>query len=109
MLPRKNKISSELFKKVFKKTKRISAKEEGSSASLHFLKSKDEKKFSVVVPKKVTTSAVKRNLLKRSIYSLVEKKFLPKLGTGFFIIKIDSYGESKNSLLKVISSLLAKI
>ena len=75
MLERKNRISKKLFDEVFRKGRVYP----GNGVVCHVLIStKEEKLFAVVVPKKVSKSAVSRNRIRRIGYSAIQK-MLPEI------------------------------
>ncbi|MDO8590628.1 MAG: ribonuclease P protein component [bacterium] len=87
MIPSRRKVTTGLFKSVLEKGRNFNS----DSFSLKvFSLGSDAARFSVVVPKKLEKSAVKRNAIKRRVYSLL-RLLLPIAKPGsictFFIKK----------------------
>lgn len=79
MLKKKNKVNTALFKVVIKKGLGYF----NQNISLKIIKTADtEPKFGVSVSKKELKTAVKRNLLKRRVLSVL-RKIQPQLNPGF--------------------------
>ena len=79
MLKKKNKVNTALFKVVIKKGSSYFSQ----NISLKIIKMADtEHKFGVSVSKKELKTAVKRNLLKRRVLSILQK-IEPKISAGF--------------------------
>lgn len=109
MLPRSNRISKKLFPntsagKVFS----------NSNFSLRFLiknGSTEQFKASVVVSKKVAKTAIKRNLLRRRVYSIIQKEG-SKIPKGLNLIVYAKSGSTELSfteLKQAITELLSVV
>lgn len=107
MLPKKNKLTSTLFR-IFGSKGRVYTSEH---LNLRFSDAKkDNYRVSVVVSKKVAKKAVKRNLLKRRVFSIVSenKKDLKEGGIYTFYLKKGSLDVDFNDLKKEVINLLRK-
>lgn len=71
MLSSTQKVSRALFKPVMLKGRRYASS--SFNISYLFTEANDKARFSVVVPKKVEKSSVKRNYIKRVMYSLIRE------------------------------------
>ena len=78
MPPKEQRLTQREFEYVFRAGKRIS----GKYATYRFVHTDTIGKVGVSVPKKVTTSAVQRNLYRRRIYNVVH----PVDGYSFIVI-----------------------
>ena len=84
MFPRKRRINKTLFPLILKKSVFF----QGQGLSLRTSKQSDRLSpplFAVVVSAKVSSKAVKRNLLKRRVRSALES-YLDKVKTGYYLI-----------------------
>lgn len=82
MLSKQNRVNKHLFGDIIKKGVGYYAQ----NISLKIINTTDEKpKFAVSVPKKEVKTAVKRNLLKRRVFSILEKTAL-KTKFGFVAV-----------------------
>lgn len=93
MLPKKNRLLKKEFQEVFKKGKGINY----PPLFLKFLKNRSkEKKFSVLVSKKISKKATQRNKIKRRLRELIRIK-LERIKEGIKGILITQPGiEKKN-------------
>jgi len=113
MLPKKNRIKTNLFQETQKKSDRFFYKNDIVSLSISFLgiKGQEETKFAVVIPKKVVGKAIQRNKLKRVIFSILEK-YIKNIKLGYNIIikiqKIDVDLINRDILKEPIKDLLIK-
>ncbi|MFZ2149940.1 MAG: ribonuclease P protein component [Minisyncoccia bacterium] len=86
MLPKKNRADKKTVEAVFKEGKFINSPD----FTFKFINTNTgSKKISIIVPKSVSKLAVKRNLLRRLGYSVLEKKLMDfPLGIqGVFVFK----------------------
>lgn len=72
--------------------------------SLRFVCAGAKGHFSVVVSKTVSPRAVERNLLRRRVYALLEKKDLEVNGIVYIRSKITSFNELSQSLEKLLTA-----
>jgi len=79
MIPSAQKVSQELFKSMLVKGRRYTSA--SFSATFSSGDKTEKPKFSVVVSKKIDKSAVKRNFMKRILYSLV-RRFIKNVQPG---------------------------
>ena len=70
MLAKKNRLDKKLFDQVFENGRTYHS----NSLYLKLMELPNEKKFSVVVPKKVVKGAVRRIFLKRKIYNILKAR-----------------------------------
>jgi len=106
MLPKKNRADKRIVEKIFKEGKFINS----LSLTFKFLISPESgKRISFVVPKNVAKLAVKRNLLRRRGYSVLEKyiKQFPSGFIGVFIFK--KYQDDISIIENEIKTILHKI
>ena len=106
MLPKKNRADKRIVEKIFKEGKFINS----LSLTFKFLISPESgRKVSFIVPKDVAKLAVKRNLLRRCGYSILEKyiKQFPAGLLGVFIFK--KYQDDVSILENEIKTILHKI
>ncbi len=73
MLPKKNRLSTRQFERSFKRSNRIKI---GNYAFL-ISAGQAQTRCAVVVGKKISKSAVKRNRIRRQLYALIQKTILP--------------------------------
>ena len=73
MLPKLQRFTTQLFDKVFKRTKKVRTK----NGLFLISPTKHQPKFAVVVSKKITKKAVQRNKLRRQIYSVFREQLTP--------------------------------
>lgn len=107
MLSKQNRVNKHLFSDVIKKgvsyyTQNISLKITNTTNT--------KPKFAVSVPKKEVKTAVKRNLLKRRIFSILEKTAMKtKLGfASVFFLKKGAVGLPYSKLYDEVVYLLKK-
>lgn len=107
MIPKKNRISKEFFEEISKKGKNINS----SLFSIKYLKnSLKNSLFSVVVSKKVSKTAVERNLIKRR-YKYIINKHKNLIKQGYFIvfyIKKESKNENFSNIQEEFLKTLEK-
>ncbi|HUD04269.1 MAG TPA: ribonuclease P protein component [Candidatus Paceibacterota bacterium] len=80
MIVARNRLSKDEVKIVFEKGRRYG----GASGAIIFLKD-SKRKYAVVVPKKLLNSAVKRNSLRRKIYTFLRQR-MPSILPGHLVI-----------------------
>ncbi len=104
MLPKKYRASRKVVDKIFKKSSVLSS----PALNFKFINSPGSLNISFIVPKNVSKSAVKRNLLRRRGYKAVQKNFtrLPKDISGVFILKSPA---PAGDLEKEIALILSKL
>ena|SRR3989344_8721866 len=107
MFPRERRVTSKIFHKILK-GRRFNVAH--VSLSLSSLLSSEQNRFSFVVSKKVSKSAVKRNLLRRRSTAVVEKliHFIPSGIAGIFFLKPGAELLSSHALSEEINDLLWK-
>ncbi len=97
-----------VFKKLLREGKMI----RGEQISLNYSKSRSNRlKSAVVVSKKTSKSAVKRNRIRRRVYEIVRKEYLPKnLGYNliFLVFSEDIVNIPHEELVRRIDSLIKK-
>lgn len=107
MLPKKNRADKKAVEAVFKGGKSVHS----SILSFKFLLTgeKNAPRVSLVAPKAVSPSAIKRNLLRRQGYLALQKYFkrLPQGIVGVFIYK--QYSEDLSLIQNDIEKILNKI
>lgn len=98
MLPKKNRLNREEFNNVWKNGKRVHS----PVFTFIFVNNLEKKgNFSCVISKKVQKTAVKRNLLRRSIYGSIDTLNGRNIGiSGIFILKPEVKDLNKQDLLK---------
>ncbi len=112
MPPKKNRVSSSLFKKLLQNAKRFST----HSLSFIYEKGDCEYKFSVVVPKKVQKKASRRNKIKRIVRETIRKELMEQnINNIHFIVFVkqkvdfDKLEDFRNAILKDIKYFLTKV
>jgi ribonuclease P protein component len=107
MLPKKNRVDRKLIEQIFKIGRFVNSQ----NLSFKFLLGKDraQKRISFVVPKSVSRSAVKRNLLRRRGYTALREHFndFPAGLSGVFIFKTST--GTTPELEKEIKIILSKL
>lgn len=104
MFPKKNKLSSEdirgVFKSPFKSFKT-------DTFNIVFIPNKERVAFAVIVSRKIARKAHKRNLFKRRIFSVL-KDLLKDFNNGLYIIivKKEIENEKKKTFIKDIKMFL---
>lgn len=105
MLPKKNRVDKKLIEKIFKQGIFLKS----SDTSFRYLKIKSDVNFkiSVVVPKAVFRSAVKRNSLRRKGYAIIEKytPLIPIAVVGVFIIGKRSVENLENEVKNILNKI----
>ena len=100
MLPGSNRLDRRSFNSVFSKSRSV----HGKFFSLRIVRGAGNGKFSVVVPKAIAKTAVKRNKLRRRGYEAIQAVFpdMPQGVSGIIFFKKDGVGltfpEIKNEL-----------
>lgn len=98
MIPKKNRIKREDFEEITKKGGFLSS----SLFSIRFLKNPEKiRRISVVVSKKVAKTAVKRNLLRRRVYEVIQK--MPE--SPYFSIIFAKKGSEKASFREIATEI----
>ncbi len=108
MLPKRNRIGSEFFKNLFKKGIIV----DSQWFSIKYIKgNKEDFKVSIIVSKKVSPTAVERNLLKRRFLSIIleEKSLLIKGFSYVFYLKRGVEKIPRNTLFSEVSEKIHKI
>lgn len=107
MIPKKNRFTTKQFEKTFKKSFRIFC------GNFLFLVSDNRfgNKCSVVVGKKVSKLAVKRNRIRRKVYEMVRTDLLPNISKKNIICLYQGADvlEDRESFLKATETLIKKI
>ena len=107
MLPKKNRADKKALENIFRTNSFLNS----SNLSFKFLLNKNLniKKISFIVPKNIAKNAVKRNLLRRLGYNIVQKqlKYFPSGIIGVFIYK--KYIEDISILENEIKNIINKI
>lgn len=110
MLPRSKKINTQLFKEVFEKGKIY-------HFSYFFIKvlkltAEEKSKFTVVSSKKITKTAIARNLLRRRFFNIIKEIYEglpPSLAIIFFLKKggVENlkFEDFKKEILKVFEKI----
>jgi ribonuclease P protein component len=102
MLPKKNRLPTTTFDEVIKSGKRA----DSFLFSLTFLPNSEKTAYSAVVSKKVGSTAVKRNALRRRIYEILHQLSL-KNGLGIVFAKKNAgavpFVEAKDDLEKLLA------
>jgi ribonuclease P protein component len=106
MLPKRNRVTKKEVDLIFKQGKFITS----SFFTFKFIKTdKNEIKISFIAPKSVAKLAVKRNLLRRKGYSVLQKYLsqFPSGISGVFVFK--KYQDDISILENEIKAILSKI
>jgi len=106
MLPKKNRVDKKTIEKIFKEGKFVGS----PNLTLKFLiTNRDKNQISFITPKIVSKKAVKRNLLRRRGYAVLEKYFnkFPAGFLGVFIFK--KYQDNILIIENEIKNILSKI
>jgi ribonuclease P protein component len=106
MLPKKERLSREEFNRFFSLGKRVH-----SPAFQVVYVSHEKLHASVVVPKKVAKSAVKRNVIRRRIYDIV-RRYRDEAGIRgvyIFLVKPPAVGMPYETLKQEVHSIIKKI
>ena len=93
MLPKRNRLTKHEFSSVFDGGKRI----HGETITIIYSPTQDISKIGVTVSKKVAPGAIRRNLLRRRLYSLA------KVDTSFNIIIIAKKGIEQKSFTELVT------
>lgn len=110
MIPKKIRFTTRLFEKAFRRSRRIGSEE------CTFLVSDDPKgsHFSVVVGKKISKSAVRRNRLRRQMYEAMRTDLTPHLERKNVIClykgpeTMENTGKFRRSLAQLIQKLFPR-
>ena len=106
MLPKKNRADKKTVESIWKRGQVVNS----TYFSFRFIPAKEiSRKISFIVPKSVSKLAVKRNLLRRLGYKILEKHLkdlLPGI-TGIFIFK--KYQDDASILENEIKNILDKV
>ena len=105
MLSKKNRLNKQQYNKVFKLGKTVNT----PLFMMKYIKNPKNKRFSVVVPKKVIKEAYKRNALRRFIYNLIREHF-DSIDDGEYILilKKTYNSESQEKLKDIVLEYLKK-
>ena len=101
MLSKKQRLSRKEFSRIYKNGKRV------STPLFYFIYKKSDKKarYSVVVSKKVSKSAVGRHKIKRRVYNILSayiKQYPEHIYDGIFIISPQITKESIDTITQTI-------
>jgi len=110
MIPKDRKVERDIFPTFPQKGKVFNSNSLNLKVYSNPLSETNKTKFSFIVSKKVSNKAVKRNLLKKRGYSILDE-VLDKTKDGFvciFFFKKESLGVDFNDLKKEILLLLKK-
>jgi len=112
MPPKKNRVSSTLFKELLQNAKHFST----YSLSFLYKKGGGEYKFSVVVPKKVQKKAAKRNRIKRIVREIIKKELTEQnINNLHFVVFVkqkvnfDKLNDFKSAILRDFKYFLTKV
>ena len=106
MLPKKNRITRAVYNDLFKKGKNLFS----PLFSVKYTEDKSEKRFSVVIPKKVLSLAHDRNSLRRLTYDIIHDLLSDfKTGHYIFIFKKNTGESKKEDLITEVKSIIKKI
>lgn len=105
MLPKKNRVSSKEIQQIFKFGKILHS----PIFIFRYFKNENIKnnKISFIVPKTISKSAVKRNLLRRKGYIIIKKLFnlIPHPTIGVFVFKKQNTENIENEIKNIIKKI----
>lgn len=103
MLPKKKRVTKELFQEIIKQGGTLST----SLFTFRYIKQKAPQ-YAFIVPKSVAKQALKRNLLRRKGYSVLRQN-TPKSGAGLFFYKKHTKKITIDDIKTNIDIILSKI
>ena len=106
MLPKKNRLNIKEYKEVFSAGKTVHT----PLLMIKVEKNTENKRFSVVVPKKVLKKAYQRNALRRYVYNVIREKIdIINNVSVIFILKKEFNNSNEEGLKKEIEEQLKKL